>query len=213
MIDIIICDDHNIVREGLRQILEQKKEFNIIADVSSGEELFECLRNKKADIVLLDIALPGRSGLEVLKQLQSSFPSLKVLTLSMYPEDQFAIRMMKAGSKGYLHKDSAPEILYEAIEQVVDNKIYLNSSISGLLLDEVLSKKSDKILHQQLSDREYEVLLMLGEGKRVGDIANSLSLSVKTISTYKTRILEKLKLDNLSDLIKYVMTHHLAIHE
>lgn len=208
---IIICDDHKIVREGLKQIISAFNEFEIIADdIASGEALIKALRDNEPDIVVLDISLPGRSGLEVLKQIKSIYPNIKVLVLSMYPEDQFAIRMLKAGANGYLHKDSAPEVLVNALRTIRDGGEYLSQNITKLLYRE-MSNDNAELPHKALSDREYEVLLYIGEGKTISEIGVQLSLSVKTISTYRTRILEKMNLDNNSDLVKYIMIHDLAV--
>ncbi len=209
MTTIAICDDHKIVREGLRQIISVFGDFKIIADVESGEALFQVMRDHTVDLIILDVSLPGRSGLEVLKQIKSLRPEIKVLVLSMYPEDQFAIRMLKAGASGYLHKDSEPSILLEALRTIARGGEFLSPKITKLLYQEMNGASSD-LPHKQLSDREYEVLLYIGEGKSISEIANQLSLSVKTISTYRTRILEKMNLENNSDLVKYILLHELA---
>lgn len=209
MNNVAICDDHKIVREGLKQIISGFAEFTVVADVESGEALFQVIRDQKVDIIILDVSLPGRNGLEVLKQVKALRPEICVLVLSMYPEDQFAIRMLKAGASGYLHKDSEPGLLLEALRAIVRGGEYLSPKITQLLFREMSGKTSD-LPHKQLSDREYEVLLYIGEGKSISEIANQLSLSVKTISTYRTRILEKMKMDNNSDLVKYIMFHELA---
>ena len=206
---VAICDDHKIVREGLKQIISVFNDFEVVADVESGEALFHVLRNHTPDIIILDVSLPGRSGLEVLKQLKIMNPDIKVLVLSMYPEDQFAIRMLKAGASGYLHKDSEPGILLDALTKISRGGEYLSPKITQLLFRE-MNNEGNELPHQALSDREYEVLLYIGEGKSISEIANQLSLSVKTISTYRTRILEKMHLDNNSDLVKYIMLHDLS---
>lgn len=209
MTSIAICDDHKIVREGLKQIISAFPEFQIIADVESGEALFQVLRDKEPQIIILDVSLPGRSGLEVLKQIKSLRPEIRVLVLSMYPEDQFAIRMLKAGASGYLHKDSEPGVMLEALRAIARGGEYLSPKITQLLYREMNGKTSE-LPHKQLSDREYEVLLYIGEGKTISEIAAQLSLSVKTISTYRTRILEKMNLENNSELVKYILLHELA---
>lgn len=209
MISIAICDDHKIVRKGLSMIISNFPDIKIIADdIASGEELLQRLRSAKPDLVILDVSLPGRSGLEVLKQIRILYPDLKVLVLSMYPEDQFAIRMLKAGASGYLHKDSAPEMLIEAIRNIYRGGEYLSPSITKLLYRE-MSAKNQEMPHCSLSDREYEVFLSIGEGKPNNQIASQLSLSAKTISTYRTRILNKMSMDNNSDIIKYILLHNL----
>lgn len=209
MINTIICDDHKIVREGLSKIISNFPDINILADdVSSGEELLQRLRKVQPDIIVLDVSLPGRSGLEVLKQIKIFYPEIKVLVLSMYPEDQFAIRMLKAGASGYLHKDSAPDVLIEAIRTIHNGGEYLSPAITKLLYRE-MNNKSQGLPHNQLSDREYEVFLAIGEGKANNQIADQLSLSAKTISTYRSRILTKMNMDNNSDIIKYILLHNL----
>lgn len=209
MIKVAICDDHKIVREGLKQIIGVFDDFEVVMDVESGESLIKELRNSDADIVVLDVSLPGRNGLEVLKQIKSMYEHLKVLMLSMYPEDQFAIRALKAGASGYLHKDSPPNILVEALRTIAKGGEYLSPAITSLLFKEVNSDGSG-LPHKMLSDREFEVLLYIGEGKSISEIANQLSLSVKTISTYRSRILDKMNMDNNSDLVKYILIHDLA---
>ncbi len=210
MIKVIICDDHKIVREGLKQIIGVFNDLEVVGEAESGEVLTKILRNNEPDVIVLDISLPGRSGLEVLKQLKITNPDIKVLVLSMYPEDQFAIRMLKAGAAGYLHKDSAPEILVEAIRTIAQGGEYLSPKITNLLYRS-MNNESEGLPHKKLSDREYEVFLYLGEGFSVSGIGVKLSLSVKTISTYRSRILEKMGLDNNSDLVKYIMLHDLAV--
>ncbi|MDG2245375.1 MAG: response regulator transcription factor [Flavobacteriales bacterium] len=209
MTRVIICDDHKIVREGLKQIINAFNDFEVISDVESGEALFSELKTLKPQIIILDVSLPGRSGLEVLKQIKLLNPKIKILVLSMYPEDQFAIRMLKAGASGYLHKDSEPNLLVVALRTISRGSEFLSPKITQLLFMEM--NNENKVLpHKTLSDREYEVLLYIGEGKTISEIAVQLSLSVKTISTYRTRILEKMQLDNNSDLVKYIMLHDLA---
>ncbi len=209
MINVVICDDHKIVREGLSKIIANFPDIQIIADdIASGEELLQRLRKEQPDIIILDVSLPGRSGLEVLKQVKIFYPDIKVLVLSMYPEDQFAIRMLKAGASGYLHKDSAPEVLIDAIRTIQNGGEYLSPQITKLLYRE-MNNKNQELPHLTLSDREYEVFLSIGEGKANNQIANQLSLSAKTISTYRSRILTKLNMDNNSDIIKYMLLHNL----
>jgi DNA-binding NarL/FixJ family response regulator len=209
MINTVICDDHKIVREGLSKILSNFPDIHVLADdIASGEELLQRLRKEQPDVIVLDVSLPGRSGLEVLKQVKIFYPDIKVLVLSMYPEDQFAIRMLKAGASGYLHKDSAPEVLIDAIRTVYSGGEYLSPAITKLLYREMNNKNQD-LPHKQLSDREYEVFLAIGEGKANNQIASQLKLSAKTISTYRSRILTKMNMDNNSDIIKYILLHNL----
>lgn len=209
MINVVICDDHKIVREGLSKIIGSFPDIHILADdIGSGEELLQRLRKIQPNIIILDVSLPGRSGLEVLKQVKIMYPEISVLVLSMYPEDQFAIRMLKAGASGYLHKDSAPEVLVEALRTIYKGGEYLSPAITKLLYRE-MSAKNQELPHRSLSDREYEVFLAIGEGKPNNQIASQLSLSAKTISTYRARILTKMNMDNNSDIIKYILLHNL----
>ncbi|MEO0404655.1 MAG: response regulator transcription factor [Bacteroidota bacterium] len=210
MITVAICDDHKIVREGLKSIISVFDDIDVLFDVESGEALLKELYNNQPDVIILDVSLPGRSGLEILKQIKSSDDNSKVLVLSMYPEDQYAIRTLKAGAKGYLHKDSPPNVLVKAIRTIADGGEYLSPQITKLLFQEATSS-GGKLPHTALSDREYEVLLYIGEGKTISEIANQLSLSVKTVSTYRTRVLEKMGMSNNSDLVKYIMLHDLEM--
>lgn len=212
MTRIIICDDHKIVREGLKQIVGVFPEFDVVGEAESAEALLQVLRKTETELLILDVSLPGRSGLEVIKQIRASYPDIRVLVLSMFPEDQFAIRMLKAGASGYLHKDSAPDVLQEALTTIAQGGEYLSPKISQLLYRQMYSDASE-LPHTKLSDREFEVMLYIGEGKSISDIARQLSLSVKTISTYRSRILEKMALDNNSDLVKYIMIHELAYNK
>lgn len=209
MITITLCDDHQIVRKGIVQILEERPDFKVVAEVSNGEQLLKELRTVKTNVIILDIGLPGRSGLEVLKQVHVLYPKIKILVLSMYPEDQFAIRAIKAGASGYLHKDSPPQVLYEAINTIAIGGKYVSPAITSLLFKEIVSETKAAPLHKTLSDREFEVLLQLGRGKKVGEIAQSMALSVKTISTYKTRIFQKLGIQSVAHATQYLLKHHL----
>jgi|TARA_B110000211_G_scaffold216592_1_gene259742 two-component system invasion response regulator UvrY len=210
MIRLAICDDHKIVREGIRQIIQEFHDITLIQnDISSGEELLQVLRKTEVDVIILDVSLPGRSGLEVLKQVKILHPKTNVLILSMYPEDQFAIRMLKAGASGYLHKDSSPDVLIEAIRVISKGGEYLSPEITKLLFRE-MNNKHQELPHTSLSDREYEVFLAIGDGRPNNAIALQLSLSAKTISTYRSRVLKKMNLDNNSDMIKYILLHNLS---
>ena len=210
MIRLAICDDHKIVREGIRQIIQEFHDITLIQnDISTGEELLQVLRKTEVDVIILDVSLPGRSGLEVLKQVKILHPKTNVLILSMYPEDQFAIRMLKAGASGYLHKDSSPDVLIEAIRVISKGGEYLSPEITKLLFRE-MNNKHQELPHTSLSDREYEVFLAIGDGRPNNAIALQLSLSAKTISTYRSRVLKKMNLDNNSDMIKYILLHNLS---
>lgn len=205
---IVLCDDHSLVREGLKQILNTNPNYKIIDDVHDGDELYKSLKKRVPRILLLDISLPGKSGLELLKHLNMLYPKMKVLALSMYPEDQFGIRMLKAGADGYLHKDSSPKELMKAIDSINEGDTYVSDGFRNLIIYEFKSRK-DRPMHESLSDREYEVMLLIGSGKSMTAIADMLGLSIKTISTYKTRILQKLHIPNTALLIQYMVENGL----
>jgi DNA-binding NarL/FixJ family response regulator len=208
MIRVLIVDDHAIVRQGLRRILDEANGMMAAGEAANGVEALKMMRTEKWDIVLLDISMPEKNGIDTLKQIIERSKEAKVLILSMYPEDQHAVRLMKAGASGYLTKETAPEQLVEAIRLVVAGKKYISPTLSELLLVECGSD-SGKMPHEILSDREYQVLRLLGSGKKVSEVAVALSLSVKTVSTYRTHILEKMKLRNNAELTYYVMQNGL----
>jgi two-component system invasion response regulator UvrY len=211
MKSVIICDDHPIVREGLKLLIQGFGKYEVLADVESGEALMKRLKRGTADIVILDVSLPGSSGLEVLKSLKALYGRVKVLILSMYPEDQFALRMIKAGASGYLHKDSSPEILQEALDKIATGEEYLSNSLAKILLGVVNGKSTAQASHELLSDREFQVFLYIGEGLSLSNIGVKLNLSVKTISTYKSRIYEKMNMENTSEIVRYIMVENLGV--
>jgi len=204
MIKVLIVDDHTIVREGLRQILEETSDIVVNDEASSAQEVIDKVWNNSYDVVLLDISLPGRSGLDVLKQLKSIKPDLPILILSMHPEEQYAIRSLRAKASGYLTKESASEELIDAIRKVAKGRKYITSSLAEKLAFE-LEDNGRSASHEKLSDREFQVMCMIASGKRVKEIADALSLSVKTISTYRARILKKMNMRNNSQLIHYAI--------
>ncbi len=208
MIRVLIVDDHAIVRQGLRRILEEAKGMQVGGEAANGIDALKLLRSGRWDVILLDISMPGKNGVDTLKQIMEMNRDAKVLILSMYPEDQYAVRLMKAGASGYMTKETAPEQLVEAIRRVVDNKKHISPNLAELLLQEC-GLDSSKQPHETLSDREYQVLRLIGSGKQVSEIAEALSLSVKTVSTYRAHILEKMKLRNNAELTYYVMQNDL----
>ena len=208
MIRVFIVDDHAIVREGLRRIMEEAEDIEIAGEASTGVEALKKIHQLEWDVMLLDISMPEKSGSDTLKQVLNDNKQANVLILSMYAEDQYAVRLMKAGACGYLTKDVAPEKLVEAIRRVAGGGKYISPALAELLLQEI-NPDSGQPLHSSLSDREYEVLKLIGSGKQVTEIAGILSLSVKTISTYRTHILEKMKLKNNAEIIYYVMQNGL----
>ena len=204
MIRILICDDHAIVRQGLRQIVEDCNDITITGEADCGEEVIRMISKDDFDVVVLDIAMDGIGGIEALKEIISRKPKIAVLMLSMHPEDQYAIRVLKAGAAGYLTKKSAPNELLKAIRTVAAGKKYITESVSEQLVCSLNSSK-DILLHETLSDREYQVFLLLAQGKSVSQIAESMLVSVKTISTYKKRGLEKMGLSSVSDIMRYAL--------
>jgi two-component system invasion response regulator UvrY len=209
VIKILVADDHAIVREGLKQILVETSDIVVAGEASDGNQALNQVRKGDYDLVLLDIAMPGISGLEVLKQLKSERPDLPVLMLSMYPEEQYAVRTLKAGASGYLTKESAPDELIAAIRKVCMGGKYVTSSLAENLAF-YLETDSDRPVHELLSDREYQVMLMIGSGKTVKEIADELSLSVKTISTNRSRALRKMGMKTNAELTYYAIKHGLV---
>jgi len=208
MIKILICDDHAVVRQGLRQIVEDCNDINIAGEAESGEELIRLIDKDNIDVIVLDIAMDGIGGIEALKEIKFKKPELAVLMLSMHPEDQYAIRVLKAGASGYLTKKSAPDELVQAIRTVAKGKKYITASVSEKLVSN-LNIDEDTEPHETLSDREYQVFIKLAEGKTVGQVAKNLHISVKTVSTYKSRVLEKMGAGNVADLIRYALEQKL----
>ncbi len=208
MIRVLIVDDHAIVRQGLRRILDETKDIRVGGEATNGVEALKKIRSEKWDIVLLDISMPEKNGIDTLKLILEGNSAAKVLMLSMYPEDQHAVRLLKSGASGYLTKDAAPEQLVDAIRKVMAGKKHISPVLAELLLHEC-GRDSKKPPHELLSDREYQVLRLLGSGKKVSEVARMLALSVKTVSTYRVHILEKMKLKNNADLMLYVVENGL----
>jgi len=208
MIRILIADDHAIVRQGLKQILSDAPDLVVAGEASNGVEALRMLRENAYDMLLLDIAMPGKSGIEVLKQIKQETPKLPVLILSIYPEEQYAVRLIKAGAASYLNKESAPEQLVKAIRTVAAGKRFISPSVAELIANE-LERDSDQPPHQALSDREFQILRLIASGKTVSEIADTLALSVKTVSTYRTRLLDKMQLKNNAELTHYAIKNNL----
>jgi two-component system invasion response regulator UvrY len=209
MIRTLIADDHAVVRQGLRQILQDTSDMQVTGEAASGPEALDRVRDDSYDVVVLDITMPGRSGFDVLKELRVERPGLPVLVLSMHPEEQFAVRLLKAGAAGYLNKESAPEELVKAIRKVVAGGRYVSPTLAEKLAFE-LDAGSDRLAHETLSDREFLVMRMMASGKTVKEIATELALSVKTISTYRARILTKMNLHTNAELIHYAISNQLV---
>lgn len=205
---VLIADDHSVVRRGLKQILLEGFPTAQIEEVPDAEELIKKVVQQPWDIIISDLSMPGRSGLEALQQIKQINPKLPVLILSIHPEDQYAIRVLKAGASGYLSKDSAPDELVNAVQKVLLGKKYITDSIAEKLAS-VLDSDTDKAAHETLSDREFTVLKLLAAGKSVSEIAESMYLSVTTVSTYRSRIMAKMNMKNNADLTLYAVEHKL----
>jgi len=206
-LNILIADDHPLIRKGISQLLKEEFANVQIGEANDGMELLEKSRQEKWDFVITDLSMPGRSELETIKQLKAEQPALPVLVLSMHSEEQYARRVLKAGASGYLLKDTATEELCNAVRQIISGKKYFSSNVAQLLAEDLVGRKKDAPVHELLSDREIEVFKFIASGKSVSDIANLLSLSVPTISTYRARILEKMKLKNNSELTYFAINN------
>lgn len=206
MLRILIADDHEIVRTGLKQILREEYPFALIEDAEDGIVLLEKALNAHWDIVISDLAMPGVNGIDALKKIKENSPRCPVLILSMYPEDQYAIRVVKAGASGYLSKDMAQEELINAVRKVLSGKKYLNPLIADQLTSD---SGSHSMPHDILSERELIVLKMIGAGKTTSDISQVLNLSPTTVSTYRSRILEKMNMKSNAEITRYVIENHL----
>lgn len=205
----MIVDDHAILRAGLKQVLSEAGDINVVAEAGTANEAIKLCRTIDADVMLLDITLPDRSGIEALQYIKKDNPKLAVLMLSMHREDQYALRALKAGASGYLCKQSASDELVEAVHMVAKGKKYISSVVAEILANQV-SGESEKLLHETLSNREYETLILIASGQSVGEIAEKLSLSVKTISMYRTRLLEKMQLKHNAELTHYAIKNNLV---
>jgi len=208
MIKLLVVDDHPVVRQGVRQILSDAADLAVMGEALSGSEAIAKAQTEEWDAVLLDLSMPGSDGLEVLKQLRREHPHLPILILSTYPEDQFALRAIRAGASGYLTKDSAGEQLAAAIRRVVEGNLYLSPWLAERLAREVVGGPS-KPAHEQLSDREYQVMLRIASGKTTKEIASELCLSAKTVSTYRMRLAKKMGLTSEAELTGYAFRNRL----
>jgi DNA-binding NarL/FixJ family response regulator len=207
-IRVIIADDHRIVRAGIKQIIEECPDMAQVDEAGDGHELIAKVRKNSYDAILLDVAMPGRDGLDILKQLKAEKCPVPVLMLSVYPEEQYAIRALRAGASGYLTKAAAPETLIEAIRKITGGKKYITETIAEHLAD-IIDRESEKPPHESLSDREFQILCKIASGKPVSAIASEMFLNVKTVSTYRRRILDKMKMKNNSELTHYALKNRL----
>jgi len=208
MIQVAIVDDHQIVRTGFRELLSEDSGISISFEAANGDEVLEKLRAEQCDVLLLDISLPGKSGVDVLRAVRQRHPEIKVLILSGFPEESYAIAMIKNGASGYLCKDCERDELLRAIRMVFAGRHYVSARTAELLADEMSGERSG-VLHEALSDRELQVFLRLARGESVSDIAGHLHLSVKTISTYRSRVTEKLNVSSNAELATYALRHGL----
>jgi two-component system, NarL family, invasion response regulator UvrY len=209
MIRVLIADDHSILRRGLAQIIAETSDMQVCGEAESGAQAVRLAREQPVDVVLLDITMPDRNGLDTLKQLKKEKPKLAVLMLSMHPEETYALRAIKAGASGYLNKASAPALLVTAIRQVASGRRYISPKVAEELAG-TIADGSDRAPHETLSDREYETMRLIASGKTLTEIASEMSLSVKTVSVYRARLLQKMKLKNNSELTHYALKNQLV---
>ncbi len=209
MIRVILCDDHAVVRRGIRDTLSEAVDLQVVGEAGSYAEVRELLRGTPCDVLVLDLNLPGRGGLEVLASLRETDSPIKVLVVSMFPEDQYAIRCLRAGAQGYLNKAGDPAELVTAVRTVAQGRKYVTADVAQMLVDN-LSAPTSEALHDALSERELQTLLKIASGKRLSDIAEELMLSPKTVSVYRSRVLEKLKLSNNAELTVYAIRNGLV---
>jgi len=206
---ILIADDHPIFRAGVKEILLKEKDVESIGEADTGHKVLELARKRRWDVVLLDLTMPGKDGLEVLQDLRRERPELPILVLSAHPEDQLALRLLKSGAAGYLTKDKAPEVLLTAIRKVLRGEKYISESLAEKIALDTVSGAT-KSLHEMLSQREYQVMAMIAAGKTGKEIAKKLFLSIRTVSTYRTRVLEKMKMKTNAELIRYALQNKLV---
>ncbi len=210
MINILVVDDHALIRKGLTLLLNETPDIRVTAEADSGMQAISKVRAQSFDVILLDVSLPDKHGIDVLKQLKSEHPDIKIIVLSMYPEEQYGLRMLKAGAMGYINKQSAPEQLVGAIYQVQSGKKFIGEAMAEQLLNNLIGE-SQELLHQTLSNREYQTLCLMASGKTLTEIAEAMSLSPKTISVYRGRMLEKMGLKNNAEAIQYAISRHLVL--
>ena len=208
MIRVLIADDHAIVREGLKQIVAEVPDMAVAGEAADGDEVLERVAEQDYDVVLLDISMPGKSALDVLKELRRGKPEMPVLILSIHPEEQYAVRFLRAGAAGYIQKEAAPDELVTAVRKVSQGRKYVSPALAETLAA-ALETDIGKPRHETLSDREYQVMCMIGQGKTVTEIAKELSLNVRTVSTYRSRVLKKMNMKTSAQLTRYVIENEL----
>lgn len=206
---ILIADDHPLVRQGLKQVLEAHAELDVVAEAKDGNDAVQQAGSVEWDVAVIDFNMPGKAGVELVKELRRRYPARPVLVLSMYPEDRYALRLLKAGAAGYLNKESAPEELVGALHKVAAGGRYVSAAL-GEKLALALSGSGEQPAYEKLSDREYQIMWLLASGKTVGEIAKQLFLSANTVSTYRARILKKISVKNNAELMRYAIRHQLV---
>jgi DNA-binding NarL/FixJ family response regulator len=209
MASILVVDDHALIRKGLKLLLEESPEFSITGEAESGAEAIKLMREQRFDLVLLDISLPDKHGMDILRQIKAEDPKMKVIVLSMYPEDQYGVRALKAGAMGYINKQSAPGKLVSAIQQVLSGKKYISPVLAEQMLNNLIGE-SQELLHHTLSNREYQTLCLMASGKSLTEISEIIMLSPKTVSVYRARMLEKMGFKNNAEAVHYAILHHLV---
>lgn len=209
MIHVVLCDDHAVLRRGIRDTLQEATDIRVTAEAASYTELRDALRTATCEVLLLDINMPGRNGLEVLASVRETHPEIKVIMVSMYPEDQYALRSLKAGAQGYANKAGDPVQLIEAVRMVMQGRKYLTAEVAQMLAESVAQPQAE-VLHETLSEREMQTLQKIATGRRLTDIAEELMLSPKTVSVYRARVLEKLQLANNAELTVYAIRNNLV---
>jgi DNA-binding NarL/FixJ family response regulator len=208
MIRVVVADDHTIVREGLRHLLAAAGDIEVVGEARDGQEAMERVRTLSFDVLLMDMSMPGKSGIELIRQVRAEKPKLRILVLSMHEEHQYAVRAIRAGASGYLTKESAPLQLVEALRKIAAGGAFISSEVAQQLALGAMPGASGP-LHASLSDREFQVLLLIASGKSISEIAEQLFLSVKTVSTHKSNILQKMQMQTQGELIRYALTHQL----
>ncbi len=209
MIKILVVDDHALIRKGLKQLLGESPDMQVTGEAEAGMQAISMVREQHFDLVLLDIALPDMHGMDVLKRLKSEHPSIKVIVQSMYPEEQYGARALKAGAAGYINKQSAPEKLIGAIRQVISGKKYISETLAEQMLNTLIGESQD-LLHQTLSNREFQTLCLMSSGKSLTEISEIMLLSPKTVSVYRARMLEKMGFKNNAEAVHYAIAYHLV---
>jgi DNA-binding NarL/FixJ family response regulator len=205
---IIIVDDHELIREGLKKVTAKESDIEVMGEASNSDELFELLDKHEVDIIVLDISMPGRSGIDIITDIKMQAPNTKILMLSMHPEDRFAVQALKAGASGYITKNNASKSLVVALHRICDGRKYISSTLAEQLATE-LEMNYEKPLHESLSTREFEVMRLIAQGKAVRDIAEVLSISANTVSSYRSRIMEKMRMKTNAEIIRYAIENNL----